>query len=206
MASDKQRDREPYHHGNLRETLIQAAMAMIAERGLAGFAIAELARAVGVSPAAPYRHFRDRNAVVAEVAKRGFEQLAADLDAARRGKSHPGAALEACAQAHLAFAGRDMAVYATMFDPSFPSGEYDEVVQSRDAAFGVLRKAVEGAVAFSSPPEHPPVHMVALHIWSMTHGIANLFVNANDSGRLPMAPEDLLEAGVLIYLRSLRLT
>ena len=58
---------------------------MIAERGLAGFAIAELARVVGVSPSAPYRHFRDRNAVIAEVARRGFESLAADLAAATAG-------------------------------------------------------------------------------------------------------------------------
>ena len=82
MASGEQR-RDGYHHGNLREALIQAALVLMAERGLTGFAIAELARAVGVSPAAPYRHFRDRNAVVAEVARRGFEQLAAELEAAQ---------------------------------------------------------------------------------------------------------------------------
>ena len=62
-----------YHHGNLREALIGAALDMIGSRGLAGLAVAELARAVGVSPAAPYRHFRDRNALIAEVARQsGF--------------------------------------------------------------------------------------------------------------------------------------
>ena len=74
--------RGTYHHGDLREALIAAALEMISERGLAGFAVAELARAVGVSQGAPYRHFRDRNALVAEIARRGFEQLAADLEAA----------------------------------------------------------------------------------------------------------------------------
>ncbi len=69
--------RDSYHHGNLREALLEAALRLITERGLAGFAFAELARAAGVSPAAPYRHFRDRNALLAELARRGFEQLQA---------------------------------------------------------------------------------------------------------------------------------
>ena len=80
---------------------------MVAERGLAGFALSELARAVGVSGAAPHRHFRYRTAVIAEVARRGFERLAADLEAARpAGGTDPIAALERCAQSHLASAGQ----------------------------------------------------------------------------------------------------
>ena len=112
MALDDQANsRERYHHGNLREALIEAALTMIAERGLAGFAIAELARVVGVSPAAPYRHFRDRNAVIAEVARRGFESMAADLTAATaEWQADPLGALERAAQAHVAFAGREAAV------------------------------------------------------------------------------------------------
>ena len=66
--------RDSYHHGNLREALVEAARRLIAERGLGGFAFAELARAAGVSPAAPYRHFRDRGALVAELARQGFER------------------------------------------------------------------------------------------------------------------------------------
>ena len=72
--------RRSYHHGNLREALVQAALDMIGQRGLAGLAIAEIARVLGVSPAAPYRHFRDRSALIAAVARRGFERLTTDLD------------------------------------------------------------------------------------------------------------------------------
>ncbi len=210
MAADDQASgRDRYHHGNLREALIQAALAMIAERGLAGFAIAELARVVGVSPAAPYRHFRDRNAVIAEVARRGFESLAADLAAATAGsQTDPLGALERAAQAHVAFAGREPAVYAAMFDAGFPSGEHPELVIARSAAFAVLRRAADAACAMSQAPRRPPPLMVALHVWSLTHGIATLFVSHDGDNRLaiPMAPEALLEAGLLIYLQSLGLS
>ena len=209
MAADDQASgRERYHHGNLREALIQAALAMIAERGLAGFAIAELARVVGVSPAAPYRHFRDRNAVIAEVARRGFESLAADLTAATAGlQGDPLRALERAAQAHVAFARREPAVYATMFDAGFPSGEHSDLGVARNDAFAVLRRAADAACAMSRAPRRPPPLMVALHVWSLTHGIATMFVSHDANNRLaiPMSPEALLEAGLLIYLQSLDL-
>lgn len=181
---------------------------MIAERGLAGFALSELARAAGVSGAAPYRHFRDRTAVIAEVARRGFEQLAADLEAARQaGRVDPIAALERCAQAHLAFAGREPPVYAAMFEASFPAGEHEDLVRARDAAFAVVRKAAQDAVGRSTAPSRPRAQMVALHVWSLTHGIANLFVSHKKGSRhpLPMSPEELLEAGLMIYLQPIGL-
>ena len=68
-----------YHHGNLREALIRAALELIAKKGPAGFTFAEAARFAGVSPAAPYRHFRDREELMASVALRGFEQFEAAL-------------------------------------------------------------------------------------------------------------------------------
>ena len=70
-------DKEPrgYHHGNLREALIRAALELIAQKGSAGFTFADAARWAGVSPAAPYRHFRDRDDLLANVALRGFEQF-----------------------------------------------------------------------------------------------------------------------------------
>jgi AcrR family transcriptional regulator len=68
-----------YHHGNLKEALIRAALQLIAEKGPAGFTFAEAARWAGVSPAAPYRHFRDRDELLASVALQGFERFAAML-------------------------------------------------------------------------------------------------------------------------------
>src|SRR5271156_4886141 len=106
-------ERRGYHHGNLREALVEAALVLIAEKGPAGFTIAEAARLAGVSPAAPYRHFRDAEALLAEVATRGFDQfrdrLAAALDASPA--SAPSQAPEAVGRAYLAFAREEPAYY-----------------------------------------------------------------------------------------------
>src|SRR3546814_9714446 len=77
---DGQGRRRGYHHGNLREALIRAALDLIAEKGPAGFTFADAARGAGVSSAAPYRHYRDREALLADIARRGFEQFADRLD------------------------------------------------------------------------------------------------------------------------------
>jgi AcrR family transcriptional regulator len=197
--------RDSYHHGNLREVLIAAALAMIAERGPAGFAFAEVARAAGVSPAAPYRHFRDRAALLGEVARRGFERFAADLERAwNGGRPDPLRALEACGRAYLDFARREPAMYAVMFEAGLAMDSEPALLRASDAAFNVLRRAAEAACA-GTLDSRPPALMVALHVWSLAHGIASLFVERGDRARrkLPMSPEDLLEAGLLIYFQSL---
>ncbi len=199
--------RDSYHHGNLREALMEAARRLIEERGLAGFAFAELARAAGVSPAAPYRHFRDRGALVAELARRGFGRLREDLLAAwNEGRPDPAAAIERCGRAYLQFARRDPAAYAAMFD-SVP-GETDPALRAAaDGAFNVVRTAADAACAAAPPAARPPALMVALHVWTLCHGAASLFTGPPSPGRrpLPMTAEDLLEAGLLVYLRSLGL-
>jgi AcrR family transcriptional regulator len=195
-----------YHHGNLREALVEAALLLIRERGPAGFAFVELARAAGVSPAAPYRHFRDRNALLAEVARRGYERFAADLERGwNGGRPDPVAAIENCGRAFLAFARREPAFYAAMFDSTLPIDSEPALRQAADAAFAVLRHAADAAVA-TAGQNRPPALMVALHLWSLAHGIASLFIGTGESARrLPMSPEELLEAGTLIYLQSLGL-
>src|SRR6187401_2073273 len=112
----KRRAREgAYHHGNLREALIQAARELIKEKGPAGFTFADAARSAGVSPAAPYRHFRDRDALLADVALLGFQRLETELASAwDSGRPHPMAAFDRLGRAYLAFARREPAFYAAM--------------------------------------------------------------------------------------------
>src|ERR1700712_2658576 len=113
------RNDEPrgYHHGNLREALIRAALDLIAKKGPAGFTFAEAARFAGVSPAAPYRHFRDRDELMANVALRGFEQFEAALTRAfDAGKPTALAAIERLGKAYLEFARSEPAYYAAMFE------------------------------------------------------------------------------------------
>ena len=109
--------RRGYHHGNLREALIEAALELIGSKGPAGFTIAEAARLAGVSPAAPYRHFRDAEALLAEVALRGYELFAERLTKAwNGGRPEPVRAFEDLGRAYLAFARQEPAYYAAMFD------------------------------------------------------------------------------------------
>ena len=210
MRFDKSRDgrgRESYHHGNLREALVETALRLIAERGPAGFAFAELARAAGVSPAAPYRHFADRNALLAEVARRGYDRFAEVLERAwNGGQPDPVTALEAVGRAYLAFARAEPASYAVMFESEVSMDQDPALRQASERAFGVLRQAAD-VVCAGMTENRPPALMVALHIWAMAHGIASLFIGRGEQARrrLPMSPEDLLEAGVLIYLQSLGL-
>ncbi len=205
FQGDRDGRRDSYHHGNLREALIATALELIAQRGPGGFAFAEVARAAGVSPAAPYRHFRDLNALLAEVARRGFEQFALALAAAwNGGRPDPVGALERCGRAYLDFARREPAFYAAMFQTGLPLEDDPAVLTASDRAFGVLREAAEAVCAAHPAAGRPPTMMVALHIWAFAHGVASLFV-CGGRRKLPMSPEDLLEAGVLIYLQSLGL-
>ena len=194
-----------YHHGNLKEALLRAALELIAQKGPAGFTFAEAARWAGVSPAAPYRHFRDRDELLASVALRGFEQFAAALTRAwDDGRPDPFKAFERLGKAYLEFARTEPAFYSAMFEAGISLDTNPELREAGERAFAVLRTATERLVATMPGPSRPPVLMMALHIWALSHGIASLF-GRGDAGRraLPMSPEDLLEAAVLIYLRGL---
>jgi AcrR family transcriptional regulator len=196
-----------YHHGNLREALIRAALELIAQKGPAGFTFAEAARWAGVSPAAPYRHFRDRDELLASVALRGFEQFEVVLTRAwDDGRPDVLAALDRLGKAYLAFARTEQAYYSAMFEAGIPPDTSPELRAAGDRAFAVLRGAAEQLCAAMPSPKRPPALMLALHIWAMSHGIASLFGRGDAAKRtLPMPPEDLLEAAVLVYLRGLGL-
>lgn len=199
--------RRGYHHGNLREALVAAALELIAAKGPAGFTVAEAARLARVSPAAPYRHFRDADALLAEVAMRGFDRLTEAMATAfKANRSRPVAAFEAAGRAYLDFARTQPAYYAAMFDGRISPDDHPGLLAASDHAFMVLRDAADLVAADMPKSSRPPALMMALHAWTMAHGIAALFVRATPSRRrLPMSAEDLLEAGLLVYLQGLGL-
>lgn len=208
MSWDKNRGRREggYHHGNLKEALVQAALGLIAQKGPGGFTFAEAARSAGVSPAAPYRHFRDRDELLASIAQQGFEQFEAALTAAwDDGRPDTPTAFQRVGKAYLAFARENPAYYSAMFESGLPLESNPALLVASERAFAIIRAASERLVAMAPPGvPRPPALMMALHIWSISHGIASLFGRGDAARRkLPMSPEDLLEAGVLIYLKGL---
>ena len=199
--------RRGYHHGNLREALIEAALDLIAKKGPGGFTFADAARSAGVSSAAPYRHFRDRDALIADISRRGFDLFADRLDSAwDDGRPDLLTAFDNVGRAYLAFARDEPAYYSAMFEAGLSFDDDPALRQAADRSFAVLRHAAEVLCARLPPEKRPPALMVSLHAWGLSHGIASLFARG-DGGRrrLPMAPEELLEAGMLIYLQGLGL-
>jgi AcrR family transcriptional regulator len=197
-----------YHHGNLKEALLRAALELIAEKGPAGFTFADAARWAGVSPAAPYRHFRDRDELIANVARRGFELFSEALAKAwDEGRPDLMKAFDRLGRAYLDFAKHQPAYYSAMFEAGVALDTDPQLRPASEASFAVLRGAAEKIVALMPAAGRPPALMVALHVWSMTHGIASLFGRGDAARRaLPMPAEELLEASMLIYLRGLGLT
>jgi AcrR family transcriptional regulator len=203
---DRGRPERGYHHGNLKEALLQAALDLIAQKGAAGFTFADAARMAGVSPAAPYRHFRDRDELLSSIAQRGFEQFESQLSAAwDDGRPDTVTAFERVGKAYLAFAREEPAFYSAMFESGVPVDAEAGLMAASERAFAVIRAAAERLAALAPPgTPRPPAMMMALHIWTMAHGVASLFARGDAARRkLPMSPEELLEAEVLIYLRGL---
>lgn len=207
MGSDDQRWRRPrsYHHGNLKEVLLEAARKLIEQYGPAGFSLTEAARLAGVSPAAPYRHFRDREALIAEVARNGFERFAARLDMAwNNGIPTPLSAFENLGRAYLAFAREEPASYAVMFEAGLGTSDDDQLKAAAERAFDVLQRATAALCRALPADRRPPVRLMSLHVWALSHGVAHLFVEARPGvAKLPLPPEEILESAMLVYLRGL---
>ena len=131
---EHRRPERGYHHGNLKEALLQAALGLIAEKGAAGFTFADAARMAGVSPAAPYRHFRDRDELLSSIAQRGFEQFEAVLTAAwDDGRPDTVTAFERVGNAYLAFARKEPAFYSAMFESGLPIDRQSDAAGSERA-------------------------------------------------------------------------
>ena len=200
-----EREERGYHHGNLREALIKAARELIKEKGPAGFTFADAARSAGVSAAAPYRHFRDRDALLADVAREGFQRFEAMLSTGwANGRPDPLTAFHNVGKAYLAFAASEPAYYAAMFESGLSPNLNPELRAAADKAFAALRTAADALVGLLPAGKRPPALMMSLHVWAMAHGIASLF-GRGDAGRrtLPMTAEELLESAMLIYLQGL---
>ena len=195
-----------YHHGNLRQALVDAALTLIEEKGPTGFTLSEAAKQAGVTPAAVYRHFEGREDLIAEAARQGYEIFADLMDYAYK-KSQPSAlaSFEATGRAYLAFARKYPGHYVAMFDSGISVNRTADLAMLSGRALGVLERAAVELSAHIPPGKRPPAQMVSAHIWAMCHGVVELFARGSPGTKSPFPPEDLLESGIGVYLRGLGL-
>lgn len=198
--------KQGYHHGNLRQALVEATLKLIAAQGPQGFTLSDAAKLAGVTPAAVYRHFAGRDDLIAEVARQGFE-IFADLmeHAYDGGKPTALAAFEKTGRAYLAFARKFPGHYPAMFESGISLNANPDLARAAERARGVLLRSAQQLSEHIPAGRRPPAAMFANHIWALSHGVVELFARGAPGTRGPFSPEDLLESGIGIYLRGLGL-
>ncbi|MCD1626954.1 TetR/AcrR family transcriptional regulator [Seohaeicola saemankumensis] len=198
--------KQGYHHGNLRQALVEAALDLITRQGPTGFTLSEAAKNAGVTPAAVYRHFEGREDLIAEAARQGYE-IFADVMQYAYDKGQPSAlaAFEATGRAYLAFARKYPGHYIAMFESSISVNRTAELAAAATRARAVLENAARDLSQHIPPEKRPPASMFSAHIWAMSHGVVELFARNSPGAASPFPPEDLLESGIGIYLRGLGL-
>ena len=185
MARKTPPPKTAYHHGNLREALLDAAEALLPKSGPEGLTLREVARRAGVSHGAPYHHFDSRDALLAAVAERGFVGLGEAM-AGAAGATPPERLVAIC-EAYVDFAARHPTRFRLMFGPLLASKAlYPGLKQAGEQSFFLLLEASREVAPAQAMP-------LALAGWSMAHGLAHLRINkVFDSLPVAAPPENQL--------------
>lgn len=194
-----------YHHGGLRLALIAAGRRLAEEHGADGVTFAAASRLVGVSATAPYRHFRDRDDFVDQVAARVFDELAGALEAVRRVEPPGGArALAALGKAYVRFHLEHPKLYGLMWGAAEGRRGDSESARSGKGCFGVLMRAVEDWRA-ANPGALAPAETIAAPLWMAVHGLASLGCSrALDEIAPGMTPDRIIELNVQQILEGVK--
>lgn len=180
--------RATYHHGDLRAALLRAAMDLLEERGETALSLRAVARRAGVSPAAPYRHYADREALVSAVAAVGYRELAERLAAAHPSPSTP-EQLASVAIAYVQFALERPALFRIMFGEPCDR-DNDERVAATAAVSHYLRAIVERTFPQAD------AEALATAIWALVHGLALLHLDGKLDSRTPSVVADRVTAAI----------
>lgn len=195
-----------YHHGNLRQALVDGALVLIEEKGPAGFTLSEAAKRAGVTPAAVYRHFEGREDLIAEAARQGYGIFADVMEFAyESGQPSALEAFSATGRAYLAFARKHPGHYIAMFESGISVNHSPELAEAAARGRAILEKAAEALSQHIPPDRRPPPAMFSAHVWALSHGVVELFARGAPGAQAPFSPEDLLESGIGVYLRGLGL-
>ena len=176
ISSDKARSRTPrsYHHGALREALLNASVDLLREGGVEALSLRAVARAAGVSQTAPYRHFKDRRALVAGVAQEGFRRLGTAIKRAVQAGEPGLSALRRGITAYARFAQEHPAEYRVMFGPELARrDDLPELNETALSVFGLLRDAIarlqQGRALGDGDPS-----LMSITVWATLHGLVML--------------------------------
>jgi len=170
----------PYHHGNLRHALLEAALVILERNGEAGLGLRDLARAVGVSPGAPYRHFDGRAGLLEALAVTGFQRFTREME--KQVAAEPNNLPLVLGRTYILFALRQPALFRLMFSPQLRRDNRPGLRMAADAAFATLRH-VTG--------EDPQTGRIsALGAWARVHGLAVLLLD----GQIRLEPWEDPEA------------
>ncbi|MCX8253151.1 hypothetical protein RHCH11_RHCH11_04086 [Beijerinckiaceae bacterium RH CH11] len=195
-----------YHHGDLRRTLIDAALALVTEEQNWDFSLREVARRAGVSHSAPYNHFPDKLHLLDAIAASGFEALEQRMRAAIAGHDDGKAAVRAIAQAYVAFATSNPALYRLMFGPEFARPDFcaEAAEAAGTGAKAVLREVIVRGIAdrrFDVRDDPASIEMAILSCWSLVHGLAMLMIDETANQTAPL--DELVKAVMRPFLRGL---
>ena len=182
---------KPYHHGDLRNALLDAARALLEEGPLADLSLRAVARRAGVSHAAPYRHFPNHESLLVELATEGFVELRGELIAAATQKGAESDRIAKIGAAYMRFVARRPALARLMFGPQLPNRDGFE-------ALGAAADSIGGEIGAAL---HDPA--LGLAVWAAVHGLAMLILeNVIDLGQR-RSGLDVLPSRAEILLRSL---
>jgi len=188
---------KPYHHGDLRRQLIAVGEEVLTERGIAALSLREVARRLGVSHNAPFKHFASREALLAAIAEEGFGDLTARLATAMAGD--PQEAMTARALAYVTFALERPAVFRLMFGGQVDAAQHPSLAERAETSLRGITRHIAGAYGEEALDE------ATLSAWAFVHGLANLLLD----GQIPpglrkgRSDEDLAKAVVAAMAHGL---
>jgi AcrR family transcriptional regulator len=174
--ADHVRRKDAYHHGDLRGALVHATRQLVIEMGAENFTLADACKLAGVSTAAPYRHFRDKQEILEEVVSQGFDELAERSKAAVVANG-PGTleGIVAMGQAYVRFAVEETAIFRLMFGQNPALKKADRVMGQGRACFGNVIGQVE--LYCDTHGLAADAQVIALELWTFVHGAASLLID-----------------------------
>ncbi len=191
----------PYHHGDLSRALVEAARRILEAEGPAALSLRAVAREAGVSPAAPYHHFKDKCELIDAVAQQGWEALGEAIAEARRNAPSPREALAEIGVAYVRFARANPALYRVMYDATRDQAQMPEHAKEPDSGFAQVEEAI--IAAGGNPNDALELEVATVAAWCAAHGVAEMVgLKQFEPLRQALGGEDALARALLGHVTA----